>query len=55
MPYIILIAGLYLLFIGFLMSTKDITSFLIFKFFPFLLGLVLVFHAVKSLGWLALL
>lgn len=55
MPYVILFAALYLLFIAFLMDTKDMSSFLIFKFLPFILGLILAAHAVKSLGWLAFL
>ncbi len=55
MPHIILIAGLYLLFIAFIMDTDNMLSTFVFKFLPFILGLILGAHAAKSLGWLAFL
>lgn len=55
MPFVILFAALYLLLIAFLMDTKNMPSFFILKFLPFILGLILGAHAVKSLGWLAFL
>ncbi|BBA65209.1 predicted ORF [Xanthomonas phage XacN1] len=54
MPYIILIAGLYLLSLC-LMHTSNFKSAVFFKAIPFILGSLLTYHAVKSLGWLALL
>lgn len=47
---IILSAGVYLLFIGLSMSTKNLTSFLIFKLTPFLLGGMLTIHSLSNLG-----
>lgn len=50
MNYIILLAGLYLLFIGLFMSTKGIPAMLLYKFVPVVLGGLLVVAATMKLA-----
>lgn len=49
MNYVILFAGLYLLFIGLKMDTKGMASFIMFKFIPTLLGGWLIVAAILKL------
>lgn len=56
MPFIILAAGLYLLIIAFSVNIpRSFVNVCLYRVMPIVLGLVLLAHAVKSLGWLALL
>lgn len=55
MPYIILFAALYLMFIAWLFTAYTAVAFLWAKLLPFLLSIALGVYAIKSLGWLAFL
>jgi len=48
----ILLSGLYLLIMGVIMSTKNLSSALIFKAIPMLLGLSLLITWLFLNGWL---
>lgn len=50
MNYVILIAGLYLLFIGFYLSAKNTLSMFVFNFIPFLLGIMLFVAALHNIA-----
>lgn len=52
MLYVILIAGLYLLLIFAIMSTKNFRSFLFFRFTPMILGSVLVVYSLMHMEFL---
>lgn len=50
--YMPLIAGLWLIGIALMMTTKNVISSVIFKVIPFFLGMGCLFSAGKTLGWL---
>lgn len=52
MIYIVLAGGLYLILIGTWLETSNFQSMLIFKFVPIILGMMTVFYAGMTLGWL---
>lgn len=45
-----IVAGAYLLFVSFILNTKNFMSSLLFKFVPFVLGASSVFAGFKLLG-----
>ena len=52
---IILIAAIYLIVTAMIMRASDWSSIALFRVLPFFLGLALLYHSVKGLGWLELL
>lgn len=49
--YILLLTGVYLLFISLFMSTENFRSFLVFKLTPAVLGVYLMVYSIIQLGW----
>lgn len=52
MIWAVLILSIYTISTAIIMQTADLFSALIFKIFPFFLGLITLFYAVKELGWI---
>jgi hypothetical protein len=48
---LIFAAGIYLVLVSMLMSTKNLQSLILFKAIPFALGLANILIAVKIFGW----
>ena len=54
MYYVFLIAGLYLIVFSFILNTKNMSSAIIFKAIPFLIGLFNLIYGLNLLGILKL-
>jgi len=52
MSYIILATSLYLLIAAMVINTNGFWFHMMFRAVPVLLALPMLYHAVKSLGWL---
>jgi len=52
MIWVVLILSIYTISTALIMNTADLFSSVIFKIFPFFLGLIVLFYAVKELGWI---
>jgi len=49
--YILLAIGCYML-LSMALTTKNFSSFFLFKFIPFIAGMFLILLSIKNLGWI---